>query len=144
MRAVEALREFGGARGIGETDLFGPMLCLEECGSNVVAHALRLDRRQTFRVTIEYTDGLLQIELRDRGAEFDPTAACPAESEQNKSAPAAPREEDACGGWGLQLVRRYMDRIQYHRKDGENILTLSKALSPHATQKQFPIKLSNT
>jgi serine/threonine-protein kinase RsbW len=127
MRAVEALQAFGQERQIGEKELFGLALAMEECGSNIVNHALRRDARQTFRVTIEHTGAAVTLELRDRGPEFDPTRA-----------PAIKRDaaddDRPPGGWGIQLVRRFMDEIRYRREAGENVLLLTKRLVPAARQ----------
>ena len=35
---------------------------------------------------------------------------------------------DTGGGWGLPLVRRFMDEIHYRRENGENILRLTRRL----------------
>ena len=122
MRAVEALETFGQARQVSEKVLFGLTLALEECGSNIVNHALHRDEQQTFRVSLEHGGNAMIIELRDRGPEFDPTRA-----------PALPPElsdEDRPpGGWGIQLVRRYTDEVRYTREGGENVLRLIKRLS---------------
>jgi anti-sigma regulatory factor (Ser/Thr protein kinase) len=120
MRAVEALQELGRADGIPDRALFGLALSLEECGSNIVNHALGRDAGRTFRVTLEHTGREFLIELRDGGPEFDPTQAVRG---------AAPADE-AAGGWGIQLVRRHIDEIRYTREAGENILRLRKRLSP--------------
>jgi len=121
MRAVDALREFGQARQVPEQQLFGLALALEESASNIVNHALRREARQTFQVALAHTGGAMVIELRDRGPEFDPTKACPA-------APANAGDEQTPGGWGIQLVRRYMDEICYRREAGQNVLRLTKQL----------------
>ena len=121
MRAVEALQEFGQARQVPEKTLFGLTLALEECGSNIVNHALRRDARQTFRVTFEHTGSAMVIELRDRGPEFDPTQAPVPEHE-------AGDDDRPPGGWGIQLVRRYTDEMRYTREGGENVLRLTKRL----------------
>ena len=118
MRAVDTLRDFAIAEGVPEKTVFGLTLALEECGSNVVNHALQRDAQQTFQVTIENSAGSFVIELRDRGPEFDPTAAAERESD--------PSEDDLPGGWGIQLVRRYVDEIHYHRAAGQNVLRLTK------------------
>jgi serine/threonine-protein kinase RsbW len=118
MRAVEALQEFGRTRGIAETELFGPLLALEECASNIVDYALRRDSRRMFRVTVEYNQDILAIELRDPGPEFDPTTFRKPQS----------AEDDPVGGWGLQLVRRSMDQIRYSREGQENVLSLTKVV----------------
>lgn len=127
MRAVEALQAFGQASQVPDKALFGLALALEECGSNIVNHALRGDPRQIFRVTLEYTGSAMVIELRDRGPEFDPTQAPLPENE-------AEDDDRPPGGWGIQLVRRYMDEICYAREAGENVLRLTKRLAQAASQ----------
>ena len=51
MRAVEAFQDFARARQIPEKTAFGLALALEECGSNIVNHALGGSARQKFRVS---------------------------------------------------------------------------------------------
>jgi serine/threonine-protein kinase RsbW len=121
MRAVDALQQFGREHGIGERDLFELTLALEECGSNIVDHALRRNAEQKFRVRLELAGTAMTVELRDRGPAFDPTGA-PARKAMN--------ENDLPGGWGIHLVRRYMDEIRYKREGEENVLTLIKMLKP--------------
>lgn len=120
MRAVKALQEFARARQVPEATIFGLALALEECGSNIVNHALHQDSRQKFQVSIGCTNAEFVVELRDRGFEFNP----------NKEPARRPRpeDEDAPGGWGIQLVRRYIDDIRYRREDGVNVLRLIKRL----------------
>jgi anti-sigma regulatory factor (Ser/Thr protein kinase) len=120
MRAVETLEQFAQANGVPQKIVFGLMLALEECGSNVVNHGLKRDARRKFQVTIEQTHDAFVIELRDRGPAFDPTKA--AEREQ-------PKEDDAPGGWGIQLVRSHIDEMRYVRVKGENVLQLTKHVS---------------
>ena len=121
MRAVHALQEFAQARQVPDKAIFGLGLALEECGSNIVNHALRGDPRQTFRVTLEHTGSAVVIELRDRGPEFDPTQAPVIEKD--------PEDDDRPpGGWGIQLARHYTDEMRHTREGEENILRLTKRL----------------
>lgn len=124
MRAVEALQEFGEARRIPAKVLFGLTLALEECGSNIVNHALRRDAAKTFHVSFDHTGSGISIELRDPGPEFDPTLKPAGEPEADDDGPP--------GGWGIFLVRRYTDEIHYTREGGENLLRLVKALGDPA------------
>jgi serine/threonine-protein kinase RsbW len=128
MRAVEALQQFGQAEQVPEKTLFGLALALEECGSNIVNHALQRDARQKFQVVIEHTGSTVTLELRDRGPEFDPTQA-------RRLEPATGADDRPPGGWGIQLVRHYMDEIHYRREDGENVLSLTKRLPQETSQK---------
>lgn len=121
MRAVEALQEFGHACGLEDQTLFGLALSLEECASNIVNHSLHGDPRQVLQVSFEQTQEALTIELRDRGPEFDPT-------QYHGSKAQAGQGDETPGGWGILLVRRYMDEIHYRREAGENVLQLIKHL----------------
>jgi anti-sigma regulatory factor (Ser/Thr protein kinase) len=120
MRAVETLRDFGRQRGLEERNLYGAMLSLEECASNIVDHALKRNADQLFRVQFDHADDLLTIELRDNGSPFDPT------SRPDRELRAG--DDDLPGGWGLHLVRRYMDTVRYRREGRENVLTLTARL----------------
>jgi len=125
MRAVEALREFGRSQDVPDKILHGLTLALEECGCNIVTHALGRDARQKFHVAVERTAGQILIELRDGGPEFDLTGF------SKPSAPAG--DDDPPGGWGIQIVRRYTDAIRYRREGNQNILLLIKHLDEPAT-----------
>ena len=121
MRAVEALQEFAPANGVPEKAVFGLALALEECASNIVNHALKRDERQTFHVILDQSGDQFLIELRDRGTAFDPTTA------QRRT--QRDGDDNTLGGWGLELVRHYIDDIRYARCEGENVLRLIKRLS---------------
>ena len=123
MRAVAALEAFAQERGVPEEAIFGLALALEECGSNVVNHALRRDAERRFHVALEQTGETFTIELRDGGPEFDPTSAVGKRQAEDADEP---------GGWGIELVRRQMDEIYYARVAGENVLRLTKHLRPAA------------
>jgi anti-sigma regulatory factor (Ser/Thr protein kinase) len=120
MRAVEALETYGEEKGIPARILFGLTLALEECGSNVVNHALKRDPAQTFTVAFEHTGGQIAIELRDRGVEFDPTAGPVGNGIADDDEPP--------GGWGIFLVRKNTDQLVYARENDENVLRLIKRL----------------
>ena len=120
MRAVEALQQLALGHGVPEKTVFGLALALEECGSNIVNHTFKRDAQQKFQVVLECNCESFHIELRDRGPAFDPTAA-------PKRRPRA-EESDLPGGWGIELVRRYTDAMQYTRAGDENVLRLTKQL----------------
>jgi len=129
MRGVEILRQFAQAQGLPEKTIFDLALALEECGSNIVNHALRGDPRQVFQVAFNYSDDTFVIELRDSGPAFDPTAP--------PQRPLQAQEDDLPGGWGIQLVRRSMDQIRYERRTGENFLCLTKRIAPTTRRKHI-------
>ena len=120
MRAVEAMQAYALAQGVPEKMIFGLALALEECGSNIVNHALQRNGGKTFQVTAQRMDDQFIMELRDHGPAFDPTTAAERKPQAG--------DEDLPGGWGIQLVRRYTDEIRYARAGDENILRLVKRL----------------
>jgi sigma-B regulation protein RsbU (phosphoserine phosphatase) len=119
MRGVEVLQQFAHTQGVPEEAIFSLALALEECGSNIVNHALQRDAQKTFHVRLELAGNTFFIELRDRGPAFDPTAA-PRKLEA--------QDDDLPGGLGIELVRRQMDDLRYARVGVENVLRLIKHL----------------
>jgi len=129
MRGVETLQDFARTQGLPEKTIFGLALALEECGSNIVNHALQRDAQKQFQVVIEHTNNAFVIELRDCGPEFDPTTATDRKPQAE--------DDDLPGGWGIQLVRRYTDDIHYAREGNENVLRLTKRVSLSADEKEL-------
>jgi anti-sigma B factor antagonist len=132
MRSVAELQTFGNRQGLNQKDLYGALLALEECASNIVDHALRRDSEQTFTVKIEYDGRVLKLELRDSGPYFDPTLSTPTMA-----------NDDAVGGWGLKLVHQSMDEMHYRREGYENVLTLWKIV-PMGTKINKPKNKQST
>ena len=124
MRSVEALQQLASQQGVPERLVFGLALALEECGSNIVNHALQRDATKGFKVEFDRKGDEFLIELRDDGPAFDPTAAPPRKPQAD--------DDDLPGGWGIELVRRQVDEISYQRDGNENVLRLTKRLVPTA------------
>lgn len=135
MRAVETLEEFARLEQVPEPMIFGLMLALEECASNIVNHAYGRDPQQKFQVTLERNVDSFTIELRDRGPAFDPSTI-PVRTAQ--------ADDDDPGGWGIELVRRNTDQMRYAREAGANVLRLTRKVgtSKKPTNPQTVIKLS--
>lgn len=128
MRAVETLQQTAAGWRLGERETFALALALEECASNIVNHGLERDGGRSFHLRIHRAADRVTLELRDGGPAFDPTQV----------AARQPGPEDAHrapGGWGVQLVRHYMDDITYRREDGENVLRLVRKTGARSTAK---------
>lgn len=96
-------------------------LALEEAVTNVIMYAYP-----------EGSDGLVDIEaiirkdslkfyVIDSGKPFDPTGVPEARID-------APLENRPIGGLGIFLVRNIMDTVKYERKEGKNILEMTKKI----------------
>jgi serine/threonine-protein kinase RsbW len=95
------------------------VLAIDEAAANVVEHAYPTGQEQTVEIVIHADSGRITIEVRDRGVLFNPFDVKP----RNRQGSFVRR------GFGLPLMRRIMDKINYERlESGENVLTLVKKL----------------
>jgi sigma-B regulation protein RsbU (phosphoserine phosphatase) len=104
---------------------FDPMLtmqlnlAIEEAVVNVMDYAYPPGTKGEVDIEVKADADKLMFTISDNGVAFDPTAK--AEVDTTLSA-----EERQIGGLGIHLVRHIMDNVEYERKDGRNILRLSK------------------
>ena len=93
----------------------------EEIFVNIANYAYNPDRgRATVRVEIT-EDPSVVLTFLDKGVQYDPLA----KQDPDISLPA---EERDIGGLGIFITKKFMDDVNYEYKDGQNILTLKKAL----------------
>lgn len=86
---------------------------LQEACTNVVRHAHGLDRTKPFRVDVRRRPDALVIEVRDHGAPFDLDAVAPPDPESLRE-----------GGYGVHIMRSWMDEVSVRREAGGNVLRL--------------------
>ncbi|MBQ6927759.1 MAG: ATP-binding protein [Oscillospiraceae bacterium] len=98
-------------------------VAVEEIFVNIASYAyapqtgsatVRLETRQDPRCVV--------ITFIDRGVFYDPVA----KEDPDTSLSA---EERKIGGLGIYMVKKSMDEMLYERRDGQNILTISKKIS---------------
>ena len=70
-------------------------------------------------IEADVRDDHLVFRVIDSGVPFDPTLA----SEPDL---AADLKDRPIGGLGIYLVKRIMDQVSYARKNGKNILSMTK------------------
>ena len=107
--------------GLDERLIYDLHLAVDEACTNVIQHAYR-GRGGQIEVTVEPMDGGLQVIIRDWGEAFDPRTVPTPDV-------MVPLEQRSLGGLGLFLMRRVMDRVEFHfdPKHG-NTLTMWKRL----------------
>ena len=94
-------------------------LAMEEAVVNVMDYAYPEGTEGEVDIEAIADETQLHCTISDSGKPFDPTAK--EEVDTTLSA-----EERPIGGLGIHLIRQLMDNISYERKDGKNILRLSK------------------
>jgi anti-sigma regulatory factor (Ser/Thr protein kinase) len=109
-----------GASGVGGDIANKLALALEEAAANVINHAF-VDSPPPHHLAVMLTIDADRVaaEIIDNGKAFDPSAI----PEPDRTLPLASRDP---GGLGIHLIRKMMDRVDYHRVDGENRLKLEK------------------
>jgi len=120
-RLIDWIAACCGADAVAEETGFKVTLAIEEAVMNVIAHAFAgLPPPHAITVRLTITHETLTAEIIDNGCPFDPTTAPDPDL-------SLPLEERPPGGLGIHLMRGMMDRLQYRRGDGRNILRLEKA-----------------
>jgi serine/threonine-protein kinase RsbW len=117
-RLVEAIESFGTHAGVSSDLTYRLTLALDEIVSNVIRHGFDDDKEHSFEVRIALNDGVVTAVIEDDGHPYDP---------RESPAPdlSLPIEDRGPGGLGMFLVRQTMDSIDYERKQGKNVLTVT-------------------
>ena len=116
---IEAVAE---RLGIEPSSALQLQLAVEEAVVNVMDYAYPPDSVGEVSVATTSDGQCLKIVITDSGIPFDPT-------EQEKADISLSVEERQIGGLGILLVNEIMDTVSYERKDGKNVLTLTKQLN---------------
>jgi len=97
-------------------------VAVEEIYVNIANYAYAPETGKAYiSVLPDPENASVTIEFRDNGIPFDPLAK--ADPDVTLSA-----EERKIGGLGIYMVKKSMDAMEYSRKDGQNILTITKKL----------------
>lgn len=115
------IEELGDELGLSPELIFNINLVLEEAISNVVLYAYPKEEHEIITLTAKKIENQLIFILTDSGKEFDPTQIPDADITLSA-------EERSIGGLGIFLIRQIMNRVEYQRIDGKNVLTLGKEL----------------
>jgi sigma-B regulation protein RsbU (phosphoserine phosphatase) len=101
----------------------GIRLAVEEAVVNIMNYAYPEGTRAVILIEVDADVDLetLTFVLRDEGVAFDPTAYQEVDVDTHVG-------QQKVGGLGIHLMRHYMDTLTYERKDGENILTMTKKI----------------
>src|SRR3989338_10622276 len=91
---------------IDESGIFDIRLCVEEAVINAVVHGNRRDKRKSVKIAYWIKDGLLNIEVEDKGSGFD-----------YKPMPDPTVNDNIMkgSGRGLYLIKNIMDEVEYNK-----------------------------
>jgi len=99
------------------------LLCCDEAGTNIVMHSYKGTtlKNPTFECSIKFTDDTLEILLRDQGRQF---------LRENVPKPSleANLRGERRGGFGVFIMEKLMDQVEYKYVNGFNETILRKKI----------------
>ncbi|MFC6486415.1 ATP-binding protein [Nitratireductor sp. GCM10026969] len=119
---LTAARRFFARQNLAEEDVAELEVALDEILTNQVNYGYRDGLNHEILVSMTVEAGRLLLEIRDDGEPFDPLGV----PEPDLSSDIEQRQ---IGGLGMHFVRRLLDKVEYQRRNGWNVLTLRKNLS---------------
>jgi serine/threonine-protein kinase RsbW len=120
-RLATLIESFGENNGLSVELIYAFNLSLDEILTNVMSYGFTDAREHHIDVRLRIIGGELEAEVSDPGRPFNPLDVPTPNLD-------APIEERPIGGLGLHIVREMMDRLEYRRVDGRNVLTLTKRI----------------
>jgi serine/threonine-protein kinase RsbW len=118
-RLNKVVRQFGDLHEVPSRALYALNLALDEIVTNVVRYGFDESAGKEIVAQVTARENELTTVVSDPGREFNPLEVAPPDL-------TAPLAERSLGGLGIHLVRSLMDTIEYHRQNGENVLTMRK------------------
>ena len=125
MRELESfVGTFAAEHGLSADDQARTLIVLEELLTNLSRYGYpkRPELKGMAEVALELENNQLTIEFGDDGQPFDPLTSAPPDFDQSV-------ESRQVGGLGLHMVRELTDEAHYSRRDGRNVVRLSRRVS---------------
>lgn len=116
------------AAGFDPKTRFHIELACDEASTNIIEHAYGGEGNGAITVRWSIKDNVFQVDLRDTGKPFDPTAI-------SAPAPITPQstiDDIAVGGLGMHFMRTLMDEVHYAFDSAGNTVSLCKWIPPAA------------
>jgi len=120
-RLATAMDHLGKDWGIPANYIMELNLAVEELFTNIVFYAYDDQEQHEIEILFEHPEtGCILITLSDDGKAFNPLEKS---AEDNLNKPLGKRK---IGGLGIHMVKKLVSHMEYQRKDGKNILLLTR------------------
>jgi anti-sigma regulatory factor (Ser/Thr protein kinase) len=117
-----ALDDLAARHGLAPAAVADMHVALDEVLTNVITHGYPAGAIGQIRVRLALGGGVLEAEIEDDGAPFNPLGAPP-------PVLGTPLSERPIGGLGIHFVKRLMTEVAYVFVDNRNRLVLRKRLA---------------
>lgn len=111
-------------RNLSEIECEDILLCCDEAGTNIVMHSYKDTtlKNPTFECAIRFEGDFVEILLRDQGKKFE-------REKVPKPSIEANLKGERRGGFGVFIIEKLMDSVQYVYNNGFNEMVLRKKIS---------------
>ena len=117
--ASDATTQFLERNNASSDVIFTANLAIEEIATNIIKYGYDDALKHEITIRLALRESKLDIEICDDGNEFNPF------SQPEPDVSSGARQ---IGGLGIHLVRNMLDTCSHERRDGRNIVKLSKNL----------------
>lgn len=118
-----AVERFCREVGMSSGDAAAVELALVEAGTNVVKHGYAGERSRPLHLRLAAYEDRVELRLEDQGRPIPVELRRPAEPPPIRDVASLPER-----GFGLFLIRAYMDLVQYEETPAGNVLVMTKSL----------------
>ena len=115
------VKAFCSPLGLDNKQVSGLRLALEETVVNIIDYAYPPGETGTITIYADSNRREVRFTVVDSGIPFDPNAVLSADTTLDV-------QSRPIGGLGIHLTRKLMDSVSYCRKEGKNVLTLTKSI----------------
>jgi anti-sigma regulatory factor (Ser/Thr protein kinase) len=125
VRLQDKLESIAHEKGFPPKVLHDVQLSVEEHLTNVLHYAFPDEGEHKITVRLRPDDSEFCIEVEDDGRPFNPLEHPAPDLSQSL-------EQRPIGGLGIHMIRKSMDRVDYRRTEGKNILTMTRRIKESA------------
>ena len=116
-RMTRWLRQSAAAAGVAQDVVHVLDQCANEAVVNIISYAFDDGARHDIALELKPTEKGISLEIRDEGKPFNMLQA-------PERKPASKLADAEIGGLGVHLIRHLIDRCDYRREGGVNVLLL--------------------
>jgi anti-sigma regulatory factor (Ser/Thr protein kinase) len=119
---AERLESLGEEWELGSKAIFSINLALDEILTNIISYGFEDNASHSITIDFDLNAKDIDITIVDDGKPFNLLDVAEPDT-------SAPLEDRKIGGLGILFVKKFMDKVEYQRKDNYNIVKLKKILA---------------
>lgn len=113
--------DFAAGAGFSDAAIEEVRLAVDEACTNVIKHAYQYDSEQKLDITVGKNKSEMWVSVTDEGISFDP-------KKYTEPDLAKRIKQKRPGGFGIYLIKKFMDKVEYKHLGSVNELRMSKKI----------------